>query len=228
MGSSSSTSAVMAAVRALPPGLSRAEFASRVGLKIYMAKYYGRKVGYVFRDTRPERSGQSRRGPETVQALASMANRGKTLKEAGEELGGVTRERARQIYNARGVDRSGVAAVRAAAKIRRQQDLADRLKPLLEEPDAWRTPWPDLASRLGLNGNPKKTGAKLAGLAHLFGLAKPTLASILPAKLVEGVSWCQTYQAWKPVDNFYRCTRRPNGLQARCKSCLKAAQTGCK
>lgn len=222
MGSASSTSSIVNSARALPKGLSRAEFASAVGVPIYMAKYYGRKVAYEFRDTRPERSGQvNRRGPETDSILRAMAGRGETLKDTGRRLGGVTRERARQLYAARGIDRSGVSAARAEAKQAQRARLAEQLRHLLGGPEAWKLTWSEAASALGVTG--RKAGDLLAALAGEFGVVKPTLADAQREKLKVGQAWCQTCQAWKPVEKFYRCSRRPNGLQAKCKPCLKAA-----
>lgn len=222
MGSSLETTAILDQAKALGPGLSRAEFAAKIGRKIHLASYYGKKIGYVFRDTRGEKSGRFRRGPEITPVLEQSVPEGLTLKQVGSKLG-VTRERARQLFAARGIDRGPVAEIRAARKEGGRQAIADRLRPLLAAPNAWKVTWPELARAVGFPGTPPHAGHRLSLLAEEFGLSKPTLRELLKVRLAEGLAWCQVCQDWKAVGLFYKSSARPNGLSSRCIPCHRDA-----
>lgn len=43
-------------------------------------------------------------------------------------------------------------------------------------------------------------------------------------KYPEGFSWCSGHQKFFPLDSFWRDTRRPNGLDSRCKDCRREAK----
>jgi len=203
-----------ALLSALPPGLTISDMARRLGKHHETIKQNVLRHNIPYLDGRPRQGNwmpPEQRARYDAVLKAGLAS-GQTLIQIGRELGGISRERVRQLYKNRGWVKPRAlfnCFVRTVNPVDPETIRAGLLSGMS---------LPEIGAKLGIHG------ATVASIARHFGFTRPNSKALALERFrTRGECWCNRCRVFKPVAAFSKDRTRFTGLGCYCKACSAAA-----